>query len=275
MSWTVVIGAITTSSSLVVPLGALRGEHADDFEVAAVDLHVLPDRASRRRTVPARPSGRSRRPACACSRLRSVNAAAFGDLVAVRGQVSRGGADERGRFVAGAAVRRAFARSALTTGEALLHVRARGSGSAALRRPAWSARRRSRCSRARRRESRPAGITISTFVPRLWMRDCDRLGGAVADGDQHDHRGDADRHAEDRQPGAQLVGGDPAPGDAQWSRHRSSRRLRTPGPLGVAVFWRRTRAARRARPATPIFDDLAVAEADHALGLRRRRRARG
>ena len=47
------------------------------------------------------------------------------------------------------------------------------------------------------------------------MPGLDLLLGAVADGDQDDHGGDADRHAEDRQAGAQLVRGDPGQRDAQ------------------------------------------------------------
>ena len=39
--------------------------------------------------------------------------------------------------------------------------------------------------------------------------------GAVADGDEDDHGRDADRHAEDRQAGAQLVGRDAGQRDAQ------------------------------------------------------------
>ena len=60
------------------------------------------------------------------------------------------------------------------------------------------------------------------------------LRGPVADGDQDDHRGDPDRHAEDRQARAELVRGDPPPGDAQRLARRSSRQR---APRVGADFW--------------------------------------
>ncbi len=105
----------------------------------------------------------------------------------------------------------------------------------------------------------PLACTNSTFVPRLWMRELTACGGAVADGDQHDHRGHPDRHPEDRQARAQLVGGDPAPGDAQYLRRRSCGPQRGDG----AAVVKRTSGCDRRRIVTPRrdLDDLAVAQA--------------
>ena len=91
-------------------VGALFREHADDFVVAAVDLHRLADGARAAEQF-LDDFLADHRDAAVLGDVFGGERAAFGELVAVGGQVGGGGADERGRFEARGAVRRASRRT--------------------------------------------------------------------------------------------------------------------------------------------------------------------
>ena len=105
-----------------------------------------------------------------------------------------------------------------------------------------------------RRPLRPSGC---------WCRaarcSSGRLRRAVADGDQHDHRADADQDAEHGQRRAQLVG---VPGREQRPKRTTSRRASCDRPP-------------RQRAVALVLDDHAVAQPDHPLARARRPRPRG
>ena len=86
-----------------------------------------------------------------------------------------------------------------------------------------------------------------------------RRGGAAADGDEDDHRGDADRDAEQRQQRAQPV--------RQHSLNRHPQGLEQAHAVHRGPASSRAAAGRRVeRRLANVGDDLAVGELDHAFG---------
>ena len=213
---------------------------------------VWPTRVLAGEEVRRRPSARGRRRGGACVTSWVVNIAPDGDLVVARRGVGGRRADERRRRVARRAgdERRAVGvddrRGALDVGR-VERVLQRG-----------GVLRRQRRRRRRRRRRKPPGPpapncawTMSTLEPSASMPRLDLALGAVADGDEHDHRGDADRHAEDRQARAQLVGRDPRRARCAASRRASCRlRLAATGRSLDARGRRRAGRSRCARAAT-------------------------
>ena len=150
-------------------------------------------------------------------------------------------------LVARRARRPASCPSALTTGDALW---TSGALKLVLRAPPASCGRRASTPPPPPRPPGPNGPacawTSSTLEPSASMPRLHRLLGPVADRDEDDHRGDADRHAEDRQPRAQLVGGDAAERDPQ----RLGGVTRRPPTRSRGSARRRAGSPARARAAT-------------------------
>ena len=182
---------------------------------------------------------------------------AFGDVVAVGRQIRGRGAHERRRFEARAAVDQFYA-GGVDDGGGAFDVRSEAWVLERLR--VGLGQRDARRGAARPRAAAKAattGLYDQHVGAQALDARLDSFGGAVADGDQHDHRGDPDRHAEDRQPRTELVGGDPAPRDAQrlgtdhgWAvpimAGSPQRRRRRPGG-GVPTSDDGPRVGRRAR----------------------------
>ena len=104
---------------------------------------------------------------------------------------------------------------------------------------------------ARRLPPPPPLVTVSVLVPSARSRSLDRLGRAVADRDQQDHRGDADQDAEHGQAGAQLVGARRRAARTGRSRARLTRLPPVPLPRRPSTIWPSTsRITRRACAAT-------------------------
>ena len=242
---------------------ALALEHADDLERDAVDLDGLADRVlageevrhdgraddevalligvvlrgeerARRRSTrraPRRTTASCRRTGSACSSCRCRTCVAVGV-----GHDRRDGEDvgrlllvlERGDVLERQLLRRAVGAAAAAEAEAA----------------------------ARHDRERVRAEALDLAV------DLDR--GAVPDGDEHDHRGDADRDAEHRQQRAQAV--------RDQALHGHAQRLER-GHAGAPCATRDAPASRAV--VHEVVDDAAVAQAEDAPRGRRRRAARG